>query len=380
MLKHTEKYFLNIIKGKRNGIIPFFLRSILWVLSWPYALVVTFRNWIFDQGCLRRYYPPVPVVISIGNIVVGGTGKTPVTLMLAKEFYPDYPIAILSRGYRSIAEKLAEPTVLCSGNGPVRSPAFCGDEPFLIAQNLPKAFVIVGRNRHKSSNIAAQAGIQLILLDDAMQHRRLARDFDVVVMNSHDLFGQGYFLPRGLLREKLSSLARAHLIVLNHVDSSEPFDKLKQQIEKYTKAPVVGTSMEVIAVKTFVGDLNVSLQGKKVGVFCGIAHPEYFYHTVEQQGANIVHHASVADHQEFGIATLKVFSQKCKSLGAEFIVCTEKDKVKIDSEESLSLPILWVQMGLKIVEGQQFWNDFINAVKELGNNNFDDSAAPKPRG
>ena len=153
------------------------------------------------------------------------------------------------------------------------------------------------------------------------------------------------------------------MIILNHIDSGESFTDLKKQIEKYTAAPVVGTSTGVTAVKSLIGDLDIPLKGKKVGAFCGIAHPEYFFRTVEEYGAEIINRASVSDHQEFGVATLKAFSQQCKSLGAEFIVCTEKDKVKIVAEESFALPIVWVQMELKIVEGQQAWSNFIDTVK-----------------
>src|SRR4051794_35358108 len=112
---HLENYFLQVITGKRKGILSFCLRALLRVLSWPFRLLVSCRNWIFDKGWLSRYSPPVPVVISIGNIVVGGTGKTPVTLMVAKEFYEDFPIAILSRGYRSQAEALPIPVILSNG-------------------------------------------------------------------------------------------------------------------------------------------------------------------------------------------------------------------------------------------------------------------------
>ena len=363
MLKHTEKYLVDVITKKKKGVIPFCFRVILCLLSWPYALLTIVRNWVFDQGYLRRYYPSVPVVISIGNIVVGGTGKTPVTLMVAKEFYPDYLIAILSRGYRSKSEKLSDPVVLSCGNGPVQSPFFCGDEPFLLAQNLPKAMVIVGRDRHKSSIIAAREGAQILLLDDGMQHRRLARDFDIVVMDSYDLFGQGHFLPRGLLRESVSSLGRAHLVILNHIDSHETFIKLRENVAKYTQASVVGTRMEVAGINSFNGEVIDSLEGKKVGIFCGIAHPDYFRETVRQQGAVIVNAAFSGDHREFGSATLRVFAQQCKDLGAELLVCTEKDKVKIADDRSLALPIVWLQMKLNVVEGADEWYNFISKVK-----------------
>src|SRR5271155_4754947 len=129
MLREAELYYVDLINGKRRGPFAFILKFFLLILSWFYRLLIFCRNWAFDHGWMKRYSPPVPVVISIGNIVAGGTGKTPVTLMLAKAFCDEFTIAILSRGYRSKAEKLPVPIVLSRGDGPLHAPSYCGDEP-----------------------------------------------------------------------------------------------------------------------------------------------------------------------------------------------------------------------------------------------------------
>jgi tetraacyldisaccharide 4'-kinase len=245
----------------------------------------------------------------------------------------------------------------------MQSAAFCGDEPFLIAQNLPKAYVIVGKDRHKASDIAARAGAHVILLDDGMQHRRLARDFEVVVMDTCDPFGQGYYLPRGLLREGTKSLDRADLIILNHVPDRETFFEIKKELGRHSQALVVGTRMEVVSIEGFNGEVARDLTGKPVGIFCGIAHPEYFYKTVSQQGAHIVDSAFAGDHLSLEPGILSTFAEKCKQQGAELLLCTEKDKVKLVDIQGLALPIAWVKMRLVIVEGQEQWNDFIVKVK-----------------
>lgn len=363
MHRRLEKYYFDLITGKRKGLLAHLLRFLLLILSWPFRLIVMCRNWVFDQGWVSRYYAPVPVIMSIGNIVVGGTGKTPVTLMLAQEFYDEFLIAILSRGYRSQAEKLSVPIMLSKGEGPMQSAHFCGDEPFLLAQNLPKALVVVGKDRHKSSDIAAREGAHLILLDDGMQHRRLARDFEVVVMDTTDLFGQGHFLPRGLLREGKHSLSRADLIILNHVDDHQDFEEMKKHVAGYTKAVVVGTKMEVVQVETLKGEKLPSLKGKKVGIFCGIAHPEYFHETVEKEGAIIVDSSYSSDHICPNAGALSAFSDHCRSLGAEMLLCTEKDKVKILDVQGLSLPLAYVKMRLKIISGEPEWRVFVDKVK-----------------
>lgn len=364
MLKKFEIYLKDLIRGKKRGFVPSLVKILLRGLSWLYRFAVSARNWAFDNGWFRQYTPPVPVVISIGNIVVGGTGKTPVTLMIAKEFYNDFIIAILSRGYRSQAEHLHSPIVLSSGNGPLHPAAYCGDEPYLLSQNLPKAHVFVGKNRHHSSKMAARAGAQLILLDDGMQHRHLARDYEVVVLDALDPFGQGYFLPRGFLREHISSLSRADLIILNHVYENERFNKLEKEIRKFSHAPLIGTKMEVVDVLDLKGHSVPALDGVKVGLFCAIAHPDNFYLTVSKLGAEVVEKEVISDHLSFTHEELVKLCERSKKLGAEWILCTEKDFVKLDKNALKDLPIAWLKMRLTIVEGESDWKNFTEQTKQ----------------
>ena len=226
----TRTYFIDVIKNKRKGFLAMLVRFFFRIASFFYRLAVNVRNWFFDQGWLRRFSPPVPLVISIGNIVAGGTGKTPTTLLVANQFYKEFSLAILSRGYRSKAEHQAKPICLCNGKGPLHPAAFCGDEPFLLAQNLPQSFIYVGKDRQMSSIFAAQAGAKLILLDDGMQYRKLVRDIDIVVMDNNDLFGHGHYLPRGFLREGIASLKRAHMIVINHLENEDQLHTAQAKI------------------------------------------------------------------------------------------------------------------------------------------------------
>lgn len=364
MFENWQIYYTEVVTGQRKGIIATFLRGFLYVLSWGFRFLVTFRNWAFDRRYLRRYSPPVPLVISIGNIVAGGTGKTPVTLMLAQEFYPDIPLAILSRGYKSRAEKLSKPVVLSDGHGPLHPAEHCGDEPYLLAQHLPKAIVIVGKNRYEASNMASHAGAHVILLDDGMQHRRLGRDFEIIVVHAQDAFGQGYFLPRGFLREQTTALSRADLIIVNHITDADHFADMEQQLAPYTKAPAVGTKMEVARIWDSKKNQLPTLKGMRVGIFCGIAHPDQFQKTVEEQGAEIVAHHFTSDHDKMDAVRLNQFAEKCHSLGAEMLVCTEKDFVKITEQTQACLPISWLEMRLCIIAGEPHWKDFIDKAKE----------------
>ena len=281
-----------------------------------------------------------------------------------KNFTGIFLSAILSRGYRSKAENQKEPTCLCSSKGPLYPASYCGDEPFLLAQNLPEALVFVGKNRHKTSVMAAKAGVKLILFrDDGMQHRRLSRDLDVVVMDANDLFGQGHFLPRGFLRESVRSLSRAHLIILNHIETLEQFTDAKAQVACYSKAPVIGARLHVSKIFDFKGEIIETLVNKKVGIFCGIANPEYFAQSVENQGAKIIGKCIMPDHCTFDPLALDKFAKHCKGLGAELLLCTEKDRVKFGETLSLTLPAAWLQVELSIVEGAEVWQTFVNRAK-----------------
>lgn len=363
MWKHLEVYFIDVVKSKRRGVFAAFLRGVLWVLSGFYKFLSFSRNWAFDTGWFRRYSPPVPVVISIGNIVVGGTGKTPVTLLLAQKFIDTYLTAILSRGYRSPAERLITPVVLSHGAGPIHPASYCGDEPYLLASNMPSAIVIVGKDRHQASNIAAKAGAQLILLDDGMQHRRLARDFEVIVMDVRDPYGQGYFLPRGFLREGSSALKRADLIILNHAYELERYQTVRKQVKNETAAPIIGTRLQVVDILDFSGESIGTIKGRKVAIFCGIAHPESFQGTVLHQGASIVASDFVPDHRSFDWEHLKQFAEQAKHLGAEMLLCTEKDRVKFSDIQDVGIPLAWVKTRLIVVDGEPEWNHFISQVR-----------------
>jgi tetraacyldisaccharide 4'-kinase len=359
-----QNYFSHLIKRQPKGIIPAILRTLLLPVSWGFRLAGNCRNWAFERRFLRTYSPPVPLVISIGNIVAGGTGKTPVTMLLAHEFDSINQIAILTRGYRSPAEKRKDPTLLSSGSGIILHPSSdCGDEPFLLARNLPKAIVIVGKNRRAAAHIAVHEGAKLIILDDGMQHRRLDRDLDIVVMHADNIFGHGHFLPRGLLRESPKSLERADLIILNHIKNSDHYSELLQEIKIHTSAPVVGVQMKVRSLMNAAGKQIETLNGKKVGLFCGIGHPEQFQATIQKQGADIIATQIFPDHRTFDRNGLIKFAKHCKTLGAEALVCTEKDFVKLIQPCHLELPIIWPKMHLCIVEGETHWKQFIDHAK-----------------
>lgn len=362
-MKSIELMFKDIIHGKKKGVLISVIKIILLPLSWIYGLCIILRNHVYERGWMRRYMPPIPLVISIGNIVAGGTGKTPFTLFIAQAFYEKFALAILSRGYRSQVEKLNQLIILSDGEGPTFPASYCGDEPFLLAKRLPKALVIVGSDRKQAAFLAAKAGAEVIILDDAMQHRKLARDFDIVVIDVRDPFGQGHFLPRGFLRDDVKSLSRAHLIALNHIEDRDQFEEVKTQLLRYTKAPVIGMKTKVSAFKDLNDQVIVPQEGDSIAMFCAIAHPEYFKKTLEQEGLIVESEYILPDHDNIDNEGLELFAKKCSKKKLKWLICTEKDRVKLDDALQFPIPLLWVQMELSLTYGQENWEMFLKDAK-----------------
>jgi len=320
----------------------------------PYLAGVRFRHWLYDRKILPKKFAPIPVV-SIGNLVTGGAGKTQAALMLAKELSEYMPVAILSRGYRSHTEHVKNPVLIDIQKHSVQR---VGDEPWLLASRLmsEKACVIVNKRRFKSTLLAKQWGAHLVILDDGMQHRSLHRDFEIVVIDGQSSWGS--FLPRGNLREDPARLKEADLIVfVGHPESS-----IKDAVSKYTDASHVIANIVTEGVFDLQASASISLQGVKVGVFCGIGNPARFVKTVERLGAEVVGTLFSSDHKVPRVQKLLSFASLAKSKGASFLVCTEKDRVKL-CQTQYSLPICWVKVSLKITQNQEAWQQLVNEMK-----------------
>jgi tetraacyldisaccharide 4'-kinase len=346
MLQFLEDYWRQVVKQERNGLAASLTRTLLAGCSQIY------RAGHYTKSALTTPQRPRGArIVSIGNIVTGGTGKTPLTILLAKALSEKAKLAVLSRGYRSPAEHQRDPLILSEGSGPRWSAQIAGDEPVLISRQVPHAHVYVGKNRVKAAHMAIDAGCQLLLLDDGMQHRRLARDIDIAMLDADDPFGQGYLLPRGFLREDSTALGRANLIVINHVQNEAHFDVVSSQVKAFSKAPLIGTQLVCTGVKTLDGQPIALPKGSQVGVFCGIAQPEKFVATVEQLGYEVIARRFVPDHRVVDLEALATPSN-------HWWLCTEKDAVKLpDTAKALS--IAFVQVELKVVINNAAWESFL---------------------
>jgi len=336
------------------------LRALLFPLSWLYAFFVFLRNRGYDLGWFRVHHAKIPV-ISVGNLVMGGTGKTPMILKLFESLSSKGKIAIASRGYRAIAERLPRPTRVSDGMGPLCPPSICGDEPFLLASRAEGALVFSGRSRALSADLAEQSGASLLLLDDGMQHRALHRDFDLVLLDPERPFGNGWHFPAGVLREGKRGLSRASLLVFNPVKDKETFLRAKKKIATYSNAPVIGISSRAYA---FLDDALISIENRKLGVFCGIARPWRFRETIQVLKGKEVLFSSFKDHEVPSLKKLVAFADQAKAKGADALICTEKDFLKLPSSLSLPLPLYQVRIEVDVTYGQEEWRLFLQRARE----------------
>ncbi|HSX12588.1 MAG TPA: tetraacyldisaccharide 4'-kinase [Rhabdochlamydiaceae bacterium] len=346
-MKFTE--ILKIIEGKKRAPVT---EALLHGMSYCYRAGIALKNFAYDKELLAATKVPLPV-ISVGNIVAGGTGKTPFVRLLAQELMKMGTVAIVSRGYRSAIEESGKVAKLDHSS----SPQLFGDEPVFLARKLTEALVFVGKKRVQSVREAAKQGAELILLDDGMQHRKLARDIEIVVMDGEDLFGKGFYLPRGFLRDSPKRLAEADFIVVNSVKNETAWNELRAEIKKWSNAPVIGVWPQTLNHR--------EIKGKKVGVFCAIARPERLMRTIENIGTTIVEKMTALDHTTFTQKQLSHFSDICKQQGATLLVCTEKDAVKYLEQFELSLPVVVLKSELKIVSGEAYFIDLLQKIKQL---------------
>jgi len=339
--------------GERILLFP------LYLLSLPYGWAVRTRSLLYSLRLLKTRTLPCPV-ISVGNITVGGTGKTPLVMGLAKGLIDrGISVAILSRGYKRT--KTSEP-VVSDGRNIFLSPEESGDEPFLMAQVCKGVPVLVGKDRFANGRVALQRfGMKGLLLDDGFQHLPLHRDLDIVLIDSHIGFGDHHLLPRGILREPLSHLRRAHLFLLTKVEDLETWRRLGKKIyEIHPQAHVFRSHYQPMSLVDPQGEeeeLN-SLKGKKILALSGIANPHSFSALLRKCGTEIMSEAIFPDHHFYLPKDLSFIKEKSK--GVDWIVTTEKDMLKLQTLGIDHLPIRALRIEVKIWEEEEFFKRIIS--------------------
>jgi len=339
--------------GERILLFP------LYLLSLPYGWAVCTRSLLYSLQLLKTRTLPCPV-ISVGNITAGGTGKTPLVMALAMQLMGrGISVAILSRGYKGT--QTSEP-VVSDGWNLFLSPEQSGDEPFLMAQVCKGVPVLVGKDRFANGRVALRRfGMKGLLLDDGYQHLRLRRDLDILLIDSHIGFGDDHLLPRGILREPLSHLRRAHLFLLTKVEDLEASQGLEKRLREIHPGAEVFHShyqpMSLVDSRGKEEELD-SLKGMKILALSGIANPDSFSALLRKCGTEIVSEAIFPDHHGYRPEDLS--SIKEKSEGVDWIVTTEKDMLKLQGLGADDLPIRALRIEMKIWEEEAFFKRIIS--------------------
>ena len=317
-----------------------------------YSWLMTTRATLYKKNIFKRYTLPVPVV-SVGNLTMGGSGKTPVVMNLAQFLKSHgYHPAIISRGYGGkTSEKY---NVVTTGAEPLLSPEDAGDEPFLLAEALEGIPVITGKSRIYPCRYAIDTlHSDIILLDDGFQHIAIKRNIDLVLFNATTLAGNSRVFPAGVLREPVNALNRCHAFMLTGVTESN-----KERVEKFgallnNRFPdkplffAESSQYEIKSADENENAFNIS-DGEKAYGFCAIANPVRFKNSIESTGTNLIQFKSFRDHRKYTQNSIDKLCSDAKACGADSLLTTEKDFVKIRRyTRSLPLYVLKVKLDLE---------------------------------
>jgi tetraacyldisaccharide 4'-kinase len=379
-LEYTETFVLEVILEKRQGKSAKIVCGFLGALSRAYGAIIKARRFLYNVRILRDSTLGVQV-IAVGNLTVGGTGKTPVVEKFASALRDQgRSVAILSRGYRSkpqpihqwlinkilLREDTTPPRVVSDGRSLLLDSEMAGDEPYMLASNLKDVIVLVDKDRVKSGRYAIEKyGCDTLLLDDGFQYWKLrGRRHDVVLVDRQSPFGNERLLPRGTLREPPSHLARANWIFITKSDGKT--DELRRRIAEIN--PGAGI-IECIHHPLYLEDVftgnRVGLEffkGRKVSALSGIAQPESFEESLVQLGAELVYSRKFADHHRFTqLEVIKVINRSKKKL-AEAIITTQKDAVRFPKIDRRDLPIFFMRVEIKILSGAEDFQDCVRKI------------------
>ncbi len=349
----VRQRYLALVRGERRGLWPSLQRAGLRLATFPYGAAVRVRNLLFNRGWLHSEKVPVAVV-SVGNLTVGGTGKTPCVEYIAR-FYRqlDLRVAILSRGYGSAAGM--------------------NDEALVLEENLPDVPHLQGPRRVQLARTALEElESEVLVLDDGFQHRRLRRDLDLVLIDATAPWGHGYLLPRGLMREPPSSLRRASVIALSRCDQVVPEERqrLKEKIQAIAPGVDVLESrhqpVELVNSERATAGLEL-LRDTPIAAFCGLGNPEAFRRTLTDLGANVTAFRAYADHHNYSRADVEELDTWSRGLPRDAVlVTTQKDLVKLRVVSLGGRPLWSLRIAWQVDSGREVLERHLRSVISSG--------------
>jgi tetraacyldisaccharide 4'-kinase len=382
-LDDLEQYAIEVILNKKPGFRASLLRVILRALSFIYLAIVQVRLYLYRNRILKEHQLGC-LVISIGNLTVGGTGKTPVVEKFARALQGGgRRVAILSRGYKSIdkrrkkswLERLIDqnapdpPRVVSDGKNVLLDSATAGDEPYMLASNLRGVAVVVDKDRVKAGlHAIKELDVDTLLLDDGLQYLHLKHRLDIVLVDRQAPFGNEHLLPRGTLREPPRNIRRASYILITKCNGKSN-DALIQQIRRFNRtAEIIECAHRPLYLQHVYRDERLPLdylQDLYIASLCGIAAPESFESGLRRLGAKIELSRHFADHHRYTEKELRTFLERCVKRDVHAIITTEKDAVRLPKIDPLPVPIYYLRVEIEILTGHETWDHCVKRICHL---------------
>src|SRR5437870_3266339 len=377
--ENLEQFGIDVVLERRRGIRATALRAILYALSFVYERLVQLRLYFYRKRVFRERALGC-LVISVGNLTVGGTGKTPIVEKFARALRAGgRRVAILSRGYKSVPRKRSwldrmrgtivdPPRIVSDGKTLLLDSRTAGDEPYMLAHNLRDVVVLVDKDRVKSGLFAIDKWkVDTLLLDDGFQYLHLKHRLDMVLVDRQAPFGNEFMLPRGTLRETPRNLRRASYIFITK-NTGESNDTLVKRIRRYNRTAEI---IECAHKPLYLQDVYTSerlpldaLRDTFIGSLCAIAAPESFEGALQKLGAHVDLSKRYIDHHYYTEAELTSFINRCIRRDLVMIVTTEKDAVRMPRlpEAKVKVPIYFLRVEIEILSGHESWEHCVARI------------------
>lgn len=379
-LDRFKQFTVDVIYGRQAGVMASLYGRFLHFSSLIYSAIVQLRLFLYRKRIFHDQ-PLGCLVVVVGNLTVGGTGKTPVVEKIARSLADrGRRVAILSRGYKSRSEPFWKgwwrvlshggegplPRVVSDGKQVLLDSETAGDEPYMLAKNLPGILVIVDKNRVKSGSFAIRKyGVDTLILDDGFQYLPLKGRLNLLLIDKTNPFGNRKMLPRGILREPVKHIKRASYVFLTK-SNGQPDPELEKLIRRHNKhAEIIECTHRPQYLQEVHGDKRVDmniLKGKRVGAFSGIATPESFEGFLRDLGSNLLFSKRFLDHHRFTRRELEHIFEQVEAAGLDFLVTTEKDAVRIPEDLQPAIPFYYLRLEIEIINGI---HDFEEAVSRI---------------
>jgi tetraacyldisaccharide 4'-kinase len=349
-------------------------RLLLVPFSWLYALVMAARNWCYDRRILTIRKAGAAPVISVGNLTAGGTGKTPMVEYILRYYARGrHRVAVISRGYRRTSKGMK---VVSDGRTLLEDLTRAGDEPYQIAKKFPEAIVLVGEDKHAAAREAiSRFAPEVLVLDDGFQHRRLARDLDIVMVDGRTQLEGVRILPAGSRREPLSALSRADILAISSCGEADaaPHEAILRGLRRYSSAAVVSVRMKPARLRDLregvAGDLAV-LKGKKATALSGIGNPRSFLEILQELEVRVAGELRFRDHHLYTVSDLRDIERRCRQDGADLLVTTEKDALRLQACGAHKRPAFpacfWVEIEAVITSGAELLSSNLDRLITRG--------------